>query len=63
MTLAQFVKRLMINLLNFEINMRNLNETREKPLETWMEWFLRWAEWETDMHDEYWNIEKTRREK
>jgi len=37
----------------FAKNMENLKHGIETKKE-WMEMFLRWCEWGTDMEDEYW---------
>lgn len=54
MTLKDFVRKVMTNLLNFEINMRNLKFEETLTARGWMEMFLSWSEWETEMHDDYW---------
>ncbi|KKN14376.1 hypothetical protein LCGC14_0996810 [marine sediment metagenome] len=54
MTLKEFINRMMTDLLNFDINMENLNHTSPMPPKKWMELYLAWTEWETDMQQEYW---------
>ncbi len=58
MKVNTFVERLVVDAENFGTNMVNLDEYGvERTRGEWMEWFLRWAEWKTEMHREYWGIE------
>ena len=39
---------------DFYHNLTNLGDTTRQTKEKWMEMFLRWAEWKTEVHDEHW---------
>jgi len=51
---------LMENNINaFKENMKNVHLKEMKSDEAWMETFLRWCEWKTDMHDAYWGEDES----
>lgn len=55
MKIEHFVVDLREQVRMFGINLTNLEGRHsERTPEEWMEMFLRWSEWQTDMHDEYW---------
>lgn len=55
MNIEAFVVDLRENVRQFGVNLNNLEgRYTERTREEWMEMFLRWAEWQTDMHEEYW---------
>ena len=51
MRLEDFTDIMNDYLFNFGVN---VNDGKEKTATEWMEMFLRWSEWKTDMHNEYW---------
>lgn len=55
MKLYEFIKMLSVSVINFHSNLQNLGMNNEdNSKKRWMEIFLAWMEWETDMHSEYW---------
>jgi len=58
MTLTDFVKHTKEDLNNFQANLSELPERSEFSRAKWMQWFLDWLEWKTEMHEEYWGEEK-----
>lgn len=58
MKIENFTVQMREAVRNFGINMANLEgRNTERTPDEWMEMFLRWSEWQTDMHDEYWGSE------
>ena len=42
---------------DFYQNLIKLDYPEDRTKDQWMDLFLRWAEWKTDMHERYWGPE------
>jgi len=55
MELDSFVRMISKSTISFHHNMINLElAEKKKTKEEWMDMYIRWMEWKTDMHKEYW---------
>ncbi len=59
MKLKNFVTCMQQDLSMFQKNIETATKTAwlartDRTNEEWMDCFLRWMEWHTDMHDSYW---------
>lgn len=50
MDVDTFCNELARDIENFKINLKDSSMSRSE----WMKTFLDWVEWETDVHEEYW---------
>lgn len=57
MTLNEFIDMNISNLNTFKNNMNSLH-LNDKSKGEWMETYLAWLEWTTDLHDAFWGIER-----
>jgi hypothetical protein len=54
MNLHEFAQFLRGNVDNFEKNLKNMPDLHVWK-EDWMQTFLNWAEWQTEVHELYWS--------
>lgn len=53
-TLDEFCNMLTYSIDEFQENMKKQGYTEQNTDTEWMEMFLRWMEWQTDVHEWYW---------